>query len=141
MVNGSQNMVVVNVVGLTLDGECGDAVFADEGSGDVILSIGGSTISYSSTTATDNDFYAAVQSSEGRPMRVVYQGTDGADHTATVTPELVVYAEGMSGTFPTKLAGAALVITSVNGAPPSHFRSIRSASVDRSMSTASPDVR
>ena len=57
-----------------------------------------------STTATDNDFYAAVQSSEGRPMRVVYQGTDGADHTATVTPELVVYAEGMSGTFP-ELAG------------------------------------
>ncbi len=87
-------------------------------SGDVILSIGGSTISYSSTTATDNDFYAAVQSSEGRPMRVVYQGTDGADHTATITPELVVYAEGVSGTFPSKLAGDALVITLVNGAPP-----------------------
>jgi len=51
-------------------------------------------------------------------MQVVYQGTDGADHTATVTPELVVYAEGKSGTFPSKLAGDALVITSVSGAPP-----------------------
>jgi regulator of sigma E protease len=87
-------------------------------SGDVILSIGGSTISYASTTATDDDFYAAVQSSEGGPMRVVYQGTDGNDHTATITPELVVYAEGQSGTFPSKLAGDGLVITSVNGAPP-----------------------
>ena len=87
-------------------------------SGDVILSIGGSTISYSSTTATDDDFYAAVQRSDGRPMQVVYQGTDGADHTATITPELVVYAEGVSGTFPSKLAGDALVITSVSGAPP-----------------------
>jgi regulator of sigma E protease len=86
-------------------------------SGDVILSIGGSTISYSSTTATDDDFYAAVQRSNGRPMQVVYQGTDGADHTATVTPELVAYAEGEAGTFPSKLAGDALVITSVNGAP------------------------
>jgi len=38
---------------------------------------------------------------------------DSADHTATVTPELVVYAEGKSGTFPSKLAGDALVITSV----------------------------
>jgi membrane-associated protease RseP (regulator of RpoE activity) len=51
-------------------------------------------------------------------MQVVYQGTDGADHTATITPELVVYAEGVSGTFPSKLAGDALVITSVSGAPP-----------------------
>ena len=86
-------------------------------SGDVILSIGGSAISYSSTTATDDGFYAAVQRSDGRPMQVVYQGTDGADHTATVTPELVAYAEGEAGTFPSKLAGDALVITSVNGAP------------------------
>jgi regulator of sigma E protease len=86
--------------------------------GDVILSVGGSAISYSSTTAIDDDFYAAVQRSDGRPMPVVFQGTDGADHTATVIPELVVYAEGESGTFPSKLAGDALVITSVNGSPP-----------------------
>jgi regulator of sigma E protease len=87
-------------------------------SGDVILSVGGSTISYASTTATDNDFYAAVQSSDGRPVLVLYQGTDGAGHAATVTPELVVYAVGKAGTFPSKLGGDALVITSVNGAPP-----------------------
>ncbi|MGA3184604.1 MAG: site-2 protease family protein [Candidatus Dormibacteria bacterium] len=85
--------------------------------GDVILSVGGSTISYASTAATDDGFYAAVQRSDGRPTPVVYQGTDGADHTATITPELVVYAEGRSGTFPSKLAGDALVITSVDGTP------------------------
>jgi regulator of sigma E protease len=84
--------------------------------GDVILSVGGSTISYASTTATDDDFYAAVQRSDGRPIPVVYRGTDGADHTATITPELVVYAEGVSGTFPSALAGDPLVITAVNGA-------------------------
>ena len=35
--------------------------------GDVILSIGGSTISYASPSATDAGFYSAVQRSQGRP--------------------------------------------------------------------------
>ena len=37
MVNGRQDVVVVNVVGLTFDSEGGNAVFADQGRGDVIL--------------------------------------------------------------------------------------------------------
>jgi regulator of sigma E protease len=86
--------------------------------GDVILSVGGATISYASTAATDSDFYAAVQRSDGRPIAVLYQGTDGTDHTATVTPELVVYSFGQPGTFPSKLADAALVVTGVDGHSP-----------------------
>ncbi|MGO8686194.1 MAG: M50 family metallopeptidase [Candidatus Dormibacteria bacterium] len=87
-------------------------------SGDVILSVGGQTISYASTTATDDDFYAAVQQSRGQAIPVTYQGTDGARHTVGVTPELVVYAFAQPGSFPTNLAGQPLVITSVGGASP-----------------------
>jgi regulator of sigma E protease len=87
-------------------------------SGDVILNVGGSTISYASTTATDNDFYAAVQGSDGRPILVLYRGTDGADHAATVTPELVVYGFGQPSTFPSKLAASPLVVTAVDGHSP-----------------------
>jgi regulator of sigma E protease len=87
-------------------------------SGDVIVSIGGETISYASTTATSGDFYAAVQRSDGRSVSVTYQGTDGADHIVSITPELVVYAFGQPSTFPSRLAKTALVVTSVNGSPP-----------------------
>ena len=87
-------------------------------SGDVILSVGGQTISYASTAVTDADFYAAVQRSEGRPIAVVYQASDGADHTATITPELVVYTFGQPSTFPSQWANAALVVTAVDGGSP-----------------------
>ena len=83
--------------------------------GDVILSIGGSTISYASPAATDDDFYAAVQRSQGGPVAVTYQGTDGSDHTTTITPELVVYAYAQPSSFPSNLSGSPLVVTSVNG--------------------------
>jgi regulator of sigma E protease len=87
-------------------------------SGDVVLSVAGRPISYASTTATDDDFYAAVQSGDGQTMPVTYQGTDGKDHTVGITPELVVYALDQPSSFPGKLAGGALVVTSVNGASP-----------------------
>jgi regulator of sigma E protease len=83
--------------------------------GDVILSIGGSAISYASTAATDGDFYAAVQRSRGQPVAVTYQGGDGSVHTATITPELVVYAYAQPSPFPSDLSGSPLVVTSVNG--------------------------
>ncbi|MGA2282422.1 MAG: site-2 protease family protein [Candidatus Dormibacteria bacterium] len=87
-------------------------------SGDVILSVGGQTISYASTAVTDADFYAAVQRSEGRPITVVYRASDGADHAATITPELVVYTFGQPSTFPSQWAKSALVVTSVDGHGP-----------------------
>jgi regulator of sigma E protease len=87
-------------------------------SGDVILTIGGQAISYASTTATDDDFYSAVQRSRGQAVPVTYQGTDGAHHTVGITPELVVYALAQPSSFPSDLAGQPLVITSVNGVSP-----------------------
>jgi len=86
-------------------------------SGDVILSVGGMPISYSSPATTDSDFYAAVKRSDGRPIPVTFQ-RDGTDHTVTITPELVVYAVAQPSSFPSGFAGAALVITSVDGHPP-----------------------
>jgi regulator of sigma E protease len=87
-------------------------------SGDTILSVAGSPISYATSAATDTDFYAAVQSGHGQAIPVTYRGTDGRDHTVGITPELVVYALGQPSSFPSSLDGAALVVTSVNGAAP-----------------------
>jgi regulator of sigma E protease len=87
-------------------------------SGDVILTVGGRSISYASTSATDADFYAAVQQSRGEAIPVTYQATDGSVRTVGITPELVVYALAQPSTFPSNLAGEPLVITSVGGASP-----------------------
>jgi regulator of sigma E protease len=87
-------------------------------SGDVILSVGGQAISYASTSVTDDDFYAAVQRSQGHPVSVVYQTSGGARRTAAITPELVVYTFGQPSSFPSQWAKSALVVTSVDGRAP-----------------------
>ena len=86
--------------------------------GDVILRLGGAGIDNSSSSAISNDLHAATKRGQGRPMAVVYRSPDGSTHTATITPELVVYTNLSEGLLPAYLTGQALVISGVNGKPP-----------------------
>ncbi len=85
--------------------------------GDVILSLGSTRIDNSTVTTISDDLHAATKASQGRPTTVVYRSSDGDTHTATITPELVVYTNIAQGVLPNDLTGQALVITAVNGEP------------------------
>lgn len=58
--------------------------------GDAIQSVDGRAIRHDTAAAVAADLHAATAASQGRPMQVVYRGSDGAMHTSTISPSLVV---------------------------------------------------
>jgi regulator of sigma E protease len=84
--------------------------------GDVILRLGSQTIDNSTGDSVARGLHTATQGSQGQPLPVTYQTPTGATPTATIRPELVVYA-GAGAAVPASLAGRPLVITAVNGKP------------------------
>ncbi|MGI8847913.1 MAG: M50 family metallopeptidase [Candidatus Dormibacteria bacterium] len=60
-------------------------------SGDTIISVNGMTIDSTSTDAAASSLYSATLSSNGLPVPVVLQHSDGSSARGTITPHLVVY--------------------------------------------------
>ncbi|HKR99455.1 MAG TPA: site-2 protease family protein [Candidatus Dormibacteraeota bacterium] len=83
--------------------------------GDTILSVNGAAIPHDSQDAVTSALHRVTAAAQGQPMSVTYRGADGAQHTTTVRPELVVITDG-TGAGTTAPAGE-LIIDGIDGKP------------------------
>jgi regulator of sigma E protease len=90
----------------------GPAALGGLHNGDSILSIDGRQIRHDTPSDATADLHAATETSQGRPMHVVYHASDGSTRTTTVAPWLVVLNPN-PGPLPT----GQLHITAVGGSP------------------------
>ena len=91
----------------------GPAARAGLRDGDVIVSVDGRPIRHDNPSATSQDLHAATGASHGAPMTAVYRSTDGAMHTTTLKPELVI----INGLAQGRYSGNLLVVTAISGHP------------------------
>ncbi|MBV8194226.1 MAG: RIP metalloprotease, partial [Candidatus Dormibacteraeota bacterium] len=84
---------------------------AGVGNGATITAINGQSIRHDTPQDVVTDLHAATGASDGAPMHITYQASDGGTHMIDVRPQLVV-------TIPTQTASLApglYVVTAVNG--------------------------
>ncbi len=87
--------------------------------GDVILALNGHVIRQDNLTDVTTDLHKATAESQGNPITVAYQTSDGHIHTTVLTPRLTIsnILTDQSTIGGGKLPQGSLVVTTINGQP------------------------
>jgi regulator of sigma E protease len=81
-------------------------------SGDSIVAVNGRRIDHTDIDTVSRDLHAATDGSRGQPVTVVYATSDGAQHTVTVKPVLLLNNDDRTNSLPSQL-----IVDSVDGHP------------------------
>jgi regulator of sigma E protease len=87
--------------------------------GDTILALNSEVIRQDSLAHVTTDLHRATMASQGNPITVTYQGSDGSVHRTTLTPRLTIsnFLNDQSSVTNGSLPIGSLVVTSVDGHP------------------------
>jgi regulator of sigma E protease len=87
--------------------------------GDTIVALDGQRIRQDSVNDVTTDLHRVTAASNGNPITVLYQASDGSLHTTTLTPRLTIsnIVNDQSTVAGGKLPTGSLVVTAVNGEP------------------------
>jgi regulator of sigma E protease len=93
-------------------GSAGPSYAAGLRSGDRVLSVNGRSIDLSDPQSAARDLHAVTNSSDGKPLSVLYQSPDGTQHTIAVHPYLTLINEDSTVKLPTQI-----VVDTIDGQP------------------------
>lgn len=87
--------------------------------GDTIVALDGQLIRQDNPTDVTTDLHRVTTASNGNPITVLYQASDGSLHTTTLTPRLTIsnIVNDQSAVAGGKLPTGSLVVTAINGQP------------------------